>query len=93
MVIDKSKIKSDVIDVTASVLNLNKDDVKETSHFVDDLKADSLDIVELIMALEEKFDLEISDGDAKNMNSVSDIIKYLERKYFPKIHKVSWNHP
>ena len=79
MVIDKSKIKSDVIDVTASVLNLNKDDVKETSHFVDDLKADSLDIVELIMALEEKFDLEISDGDAKNMNSVSDIIKYLEK--------------
>lgn len=80
MVIDKSKIKSDVIDVTASVLNLNKDDVKETSHFVDDLKADSLDIVELIMALEEKFDLEISDGDAENMNSVSDIIKYLEKK-------------
>ncbi len=79
MVIDKSKIKSDVIDVTASVLNLNKDDVKETSHFVDDLKADSLDIVELIMALEEKFDLEISDGDAENMNSVSDIIKYLEK--------------
>lgn len=79
MVIDKSKIKSDVIDVTASVLNLNKDDVKETSHFVDDLKADLLDIVELIMALEEKFDLEISDGDAENMNSVSDIIKYLEK--------------
>lgn len=79
MVIDKSKIKSDVIDVTASVLNLNKDDVKETSHFVDDLKANSLDIVELIMALEEKFDLEISDGDAENMNSVSDIIKYLEK--------------
>ena len=79
MVIDKSKIKSDVIDVTASVLNLNKDYVKETSHFVDDLKADSLDIVELIMALEEKFDLEISDGDAENMNSVSDIIKYLEK--------------
>ena len=79
MVIDKSKIKSDVIDVTASVLNLNKDYVKETSRFVDDLKADSLDIVELIMALEEKFDLEISDGDAENMNSVSDIIKYLEK--------------
>ena len=84
MVIDKSKIKSDVIDVTASVLNLNKDDVKETSHFVDDLKADSLDIVELIMALEEKFDLEISDGDAENMNSVSDIIKYLEKISYKK---------
>ncbi len=46
--------------------------------FIDDLGADSLDIVELIMALEEEFDLEIPDGDAEKIVSVSDVVDYIK---------------
>ena len=50
---------------------------KDTS-FVDDLGADSLDVVELVMALEEEFDMEFSDGDAENVKTVGDLVEYIK---------------
>ncbi len=68
----------DVKEVVVEQLNVNPDDVKEESRFVEDLNADSLDVVELIMELEEKFDIEIPDSDAESIATVGDVIKYIE---------------
>ncbi len=51
--------------------------VKEEAHFVDDLGADSLEVVEIVMALEEEFDIEIQDDDVKDMQTVSDAINFI----------------
>jgi len=61
-------------------LGVKPEEVKPTASFKDDLGADSLDAVELIMALEEKFGIEISDIDAEMMLTVNDVIKYIEEK-------------
>jgi acyl carrier protein len=68
----------DVKEVVVEQLNVNPDEVKEESKFVEDLGADSLDVVELVMALEEKFDIEIPDTDAEKIATVGDAIKYIE---------------
>ncbi|WP_024954220.1 acyl carrier protein [Sulfurospirillum arcachonense] len=68
----------DVKEVVVEQLNVNPDEIKEDSKFVEDLGADSLDVVELVMALEEKFDIEIPDADAEKIATVSDAIKYVE---------------
>jgi acyl carrier protein len=68
----------EVKEVVAEQLNVNADEVKEESKFVEDLGADSLDVVELIMELEEKFDIEIPDSEAENIATVGDAIKYIE---------------
>ncbi len=68
----------DVKEVVVEQLNVNPDEIKEDSKFVEDLGADSLDVVELVMALEEKFDIEIPDADAEKIATVSDAIKYIE---------------
>lgn len=64
--------------IVVEQLNVNADDVKEGAKFVEDLGADSLDVVELVMALEEKFDVEIPDEDAEKILTVGDVIKYIE---------------
>ncbi|MGE4296187.1 MAG: acyl carrier protein [Campylobacterales bacterium] len=64
--------------IVVEQLNVNEDEVKEGSKFVEDLGADSLDVVELVMALEEKFDVEIPDEDAEKIQTVGDAIKYIE---------------
>ncbi|SFV60059.1 Acyl carrier protein [hydrothermal vent metagenome] len=69
----------DVKEVVVEQLNVNPDEVKEESKFVEDLGADSLDVVELVMALEEKFDIEIPDEDAEKIATVSDAIKFIEK--------------
>jgi acyl carrier protein len=61
-------------------LGVEEDKVKDESSFIDDLGADSLDIVELIMAFEEEFDIEIADEDAEKIKTVGDVIRYLEDK-------------
>jgi len=61
-------------------LGVEEDKVKEDSSFIDDLGADSLDIVELIMAFEEEFDIEIPDEDAEKIKVVGDVIRYLEEQ-------------
>ncbi len=68
----------DVKAVVVEQLNVNADEVKEESKFVEDLGADSLDVVELVMALEEKFDIEIPDSDAEGIATVGDALKYIE---------------
>lgn len=68
----------DVKGVVVEQLNVNPEEVKEESKFVEDLGADSLDVVELVMALEEKFDIEIPDTDAEKIVTVGDVIKYIE---------------
>ena len=70
------KIKSIVVDQ----LGVDEDQVTEDASFVDDLGADSLDTVELIMALEEEFDIEIPDEDAQKIKTVKDVIEYIESK-------------
>ncbi len=71
-------ILDDVKEVVVEQLNVSADEVKEESKFVEDLGADSLDVVELVMALEEKFDIEIPDEDAEKIATVADAIKFIE---------------
>ena len=59
-------------------LGVEEADVNLESSFIDDLGADSLDIVELIMALEEEFDLEIPDSEAEKLSSVNDAVEYIK---------------
>ncbi|MCL6500706.1 MAG: acyl carrier protein [Candidatus Pacearchaeota archaeon] len=59
-------------------LGVEEDDITMESSFIDDLGADSLDIVELIMALEEEFDLEIPDSEAEKITTVGDAVEYIK---------------
>ena len=70
------KIKSIVVDQ----LGVDEDQVTEDASFVDDLGADSLDTVELIMAFEEAFDIEIPDEDEQKIKTVKDVMEYIEAK-------------
>lgn len=70
-------VKSKVSDIIANQLGVDREMITPEAHVVDDLGADSLDIVELVMALEEAFDLEIPDDDAERIRTVQDIYQYL----------------
>ena len=70
------KIKS----IIAEQLGVKSEEVTAEASFIDDLGADSLDTVELIMALEEEFSIEIPDEDAEKMTTVGDVVKYIEEK-------------
>jgi len=59
-------------------LGVDEEEVTPTASFVEDLNADSLDLVELIMSLEEEFGMEISDEDAEGIQKVSDAVEYIE---------------
>lgn len=72
-----SNIDERVIKMVAEQLGVKEEDVKPDSSFVDDLGADSLDTVELIMALEEEFDTEIPDEEAEKLTTVEDAISYI----------------
>ena len=60
-------------------LGVKEDQITENASFVDDLGADSLDTVELVMALEEEFDIEISDDEAENISTVQSAIDYINK--------------
>ena len=68
------KVKSIIVEQ----LGVDAEEVTPTASFTDDLGADSLDIVELVMAFEEEFSIEIPDEDAENISTVQDAIKYIE---------------
>jgi acyl carrier protein len=72
-------IFDEVKEVVVEQLNVNPDEVKLESDFIEDLGADSLDVVELVMALEEKFEIEIPDEDAENIKTVKDVVDYIEK--------------
>lgn len=66
--------------IVAEQLGVDESQVTEDASFIDDLGADSLDTVELIMAFEEAFDVEIPDEDAQKIKTVKDVIDYIESK-------------
>lgn len=76
MAVDNEKIK----DVIVRQLGVSKEEITEEASFIDDLSADSLDIVELVMAFEEEFGIEIPDEDTEKMRTVGDAIKYINEK-------------
>ncbi|MDK2798405.1 MAG: acyl carrier protein [Clostridiales bacterium] len=67
-----------VREIVVDQLGVEEDDVTMEASFIDDLGADSLDIVELIMALEEEFDLEIPDEEAEKISTVGDVVEYIK---------------
>ena len=69
-----------VKDIIAETLGVKKTEVVPAASFIDDLNADSLDIVELVMTMEEEFDLDIPDDDAEKMKTVGDVVKYITSK-------------
>lgn len=73
-------IADDVKVIIVEQLGVKEEEVEPNASFVDDLGADSLDTVELVMALEEKFGIEIPDEDAEKMKTVGNAVKYLEAK-------------
>ncbi|MDY0258118.1 MULTISPECIES: acyl carrier protein [unclassified Desulfovibrio] len=70
------KVKKIIVDQ----LGVSADEVKPEASFVEDLGADSLDLTELIMAMEEEFEVEIADDDAQKLLKVQDAISYIEEK-------------
>jgi acyl carrier protein len=73
-----STIEERVKDIVAEQLGVNKEQVTNEASFVDDLGADSLDTVELVMALEEIFEIEIPDEDAEKITTIQQAIDYIE---------------
>jgi acyl carrier protein len=76
--VEREEILEKVKSVTVEQLNVEEDDVVEDAAFVDDLGADSLDIVELVMALEEEFGIAIPDEDAESIKTVGDAVAYID---------------
>ena len=71
------EIKNRIVEIIANQLGIEEEDVTATASVIDDLGADSLDIVELVMALEEEFDLEIPDEEAEKITNVQNIFDYM----------------
>ncbi len=69
-----------VMKIIEEQLGVDPERVKPESSFIDDLGADSLDIVELVMAMEEEFEIEIPDEDAEKLRTVKDVMAYLQTK-------------
>lgn len=66
-------------EIIVEKLGVDSEEVKPEASFIEDLGADSLDIVELIMDIEEEFDLEIPDEEAENLNTIQDALNYLQK--------------
>ncbi|MFP3870265.1 MAG: acyl carrier protein [Syntrophobacteria bacterium] len=72
------EMKEKIVDIIANQLGIDRGDVTPEASVIDDLGADSLDVVELIMALEEEFNLEIPDEEAEKIKNVQDIFNHME---------------
>ncbi|MDZ4686505.1 MAG: acyl carrier protein [Planctomycetaceae bacterium] len=75
-----SSVEEKVIGIVSEQLNVPKEDIKTDSRFVDDLKADSLDVVELVMEFEDEFEVTIPDEDYEKIRTVGDAVKYITEK-------------
>ena len=73
-----SEIRGKIVEIIANQLGIDQEDITPEASVVDDLGADSLDVVELIMALEEEFNIEIPDEEAEKIKSVQDIFSHME---------------
>jgi len=73
-----ASVEEKVKHIIVEQLGVDEEEVKPDAKFVDDLGADSLDVVELVMALEEEFGLEISDEDAEKLTTVSQAVEYIQ---------------
>ncbi|HXN41880.1 MAG TPA: acyl carrier protein [Myxococcaceae bacterium] len=72
-----TNIEAKVKSIIADQLGVGEDEIKPESSFIEDLGADSLDIVELVMAMEEEFEVEIPDEEAENIKTVGDAVNYV----------------
>lgn len=75
-----ASVEEKVIDIVSEQLGVPKEDVTKESSFVDDLKADSLDVVELVMEFEDEFGITIPDDDYEKIRTVGDAINYISEK-------------
>jgi acyl carrier protein len=76
----EKSIEEKVKDIIVEQLNVTPEQVTPTASFIEDLGADSLDTVELVMAFEEEFSVEVPDEEAEKLQNVGDVIKYIEEK-------------
>ena len=76
----EKSIAEKVKDIIVEQLGVNPEQVTENASFIEDLGADSLDTVELVMAFEEEFGVEVPDEDAEKLQAVGDVVKYIEDK-------------
>lgn len=77
---DRAQLLDEIKALAAETLEVETDDVTEASRFSDDLEADSLDLVELVMAMEEKFDIKIDEGELEDIETVGQVIDIVEAK-------------
>jgi acyl carrier protein len=80
LVEDRMAIEERIREIIVEQLGVSADEAVNEASFIDDLGADSLDIVELVMAIEEEFGLEIPDEDAERMQNIGDVISYVQEK-------------
>lgn len=73
-------MKEETISLIASVLEIPKEKITEKTNLINDLELESLDLVDLVAAFEEKYNIEILDKDIKSLQTVGDIINYIEKK-------------
>ncbi|MFH1810743.1 MAG: acyl carrier protein [Pseudomonadota bacterium] len=73
-----NNLEARVKSIIADQLGVAEDEIRTDSKFIDDLGADSLDIVELVMAMEEEFQMEIPDEEAENIRTVQDALSYIK---------------
>ncbi len=76
----EKSIEEKVKDIIVEQLGVNPEQVTPQASFIEDLGADSLDTVELVMAFEEEFSVEVPDDDAEKLQTVGDVVKYIEEK-------------
>ena len=75
-----ASVEEKVKEIICEQLGVSNEEVNTDKHFVDDLGADSLDIVELVMAMEEQFEIEIPDEDAEKIQTVKDAVSYIQER-------------
>jgi len=73
-----ASVQDRVIEIVSTQLGVSKDQITPATSFINDLGADSLDTVELVMAFEEEFGVEVPDEEAEKLQTVGDVVKYIE---------------